>query len=62
MVLFDRYVIDGIVNGSARAVRGLGDLTRRSETGELQSYGAAMFGGALIILIAFFIAIGAIGR
>ncbi len=43
-------------------MRGLGDLTRRSETGELQSYGAAMFGGALIILIAFFIAIGAIGR
>jgi proton-translocating NADH-quinone oxidoreductase chain L len=61
-VLFDRYVIDGIVNGTARAVRGLGDLTRRSETGELQSYGAAMFGGALIIIIAFFIAIGAIGR
>jgi NADH-quinone oxidoreductase subunit L len=60
--LFDRYVIDGIVNGSAHAVLGIGRLTRRSETGELQNYGAALFGGAMIILIVFFIAVGAIGR
>ncbi|MGH2514376.1 MAG: hypothetical protein ACRDHP_01845, partial [Ktedonobacterales bacterium] len=59
---FDRYVIDGIVNGSASFVRGLGKVTRRSETGELQNYGAALFGGAMIILIAFFIAVGVIGH
>ncbi len=60
--LFDAYVIDGIVNGSARAVRGLGNITRRSETGILQNYGAAIFGGAMIILILVFVATGAIGR
>jgi len=59
---FDKYVIDGIVDGSARFVRGLGSITRRSETGFLQNYGAALFGGAMIILIAFFIAVGVIGH
>ena len=59
---FDRIVIDGIVNGTASFIRGLGNVTRRSESGFLQNYGAAMFGGAMIILIAFFIAVGAIGH
>ena len=47
--LFDKYIIDGIVNGTGRFVRGLGSVTRRSETGLLQNYGAALFGGALLI-------------
>src|SRR5579859_507117 len=59
---FDKYVIDGIVNGSASFVRGLGSVTRKSETGALQNYGAAIFGGAMIILIVFFIAVGVIGH
>jgi len=59
---FDRVVIDGLVNGSARFVRGLGGITRRTETGFLQNYGAALFGGAMIILIAFFIAVGVIRK
>ena len=59
---FDRVVIDGIVNGSARFVRGIGGTLRRSETGFLQNYGAALFGGAMIILIAFFIAVGVIAK
>ena len=58
--LFDRYVIDGVVNGAARSVLGIGKLTRRSETGVLQNYGAALFGGAMIILLLFFVAVGAI--
>ncbi len=60
--LFDAYIIDGVVNGSARVVLGIGKITRRSETGALQNYGAALFGGAMIILIVFFIAVGAIGH
>ncbi|HEX8996804.1 MAG TPA: NADH-quinone oxidoreductase subunit L [Ktedonobacterales bacterium] len=60
--LFDKYVVDGIVNGSASAVQRLGDATRRTETGVLQNYGAALFGGALIIALAVFIATGAFGR
>jgi len=60
--LFDRYVVDGIVNGSAKSVQRIGDATRRTETGILQNYGAAIFGGALIIALAVFIATGAFGR
>jgi proton-translocating NADH-quinone oxidoreductase chain L len=60
--LFDKYIIDGIVNGSAKAVRSLGSLTRRTETGKLQNYGAALFGGAMIILLIIFFATGAIGK
>ncbi len=60
--LFDAYVIDGIVNGSANAVRALGNVTRRSETGRLQNYGAAIFGGAMIILLIVFFATGVIGK
>jgi NADH-quinone oxidoreductase subunit L len=52
---FDRYVIDGVVNGSAVVIRGAGNIFKRTETGRLQNYAAAIFGGALIILIAVFI-------
>jgi len=55
--LFDRYVIDGLVNGSAALVRGVGRATSRSETGLLQTYGASLFGGVLILLIAVFLAV-----
>ncbi len=61
-VAFDKYVVDGIVNGSASTVRRIGDATRRTETGVLQNYGAAIFGGALIIALVVFIATGAFIR
>ncbi|MFI5269180.1 MAG: hypothetical protein ACHQ7M_17535, partial [Chloroflexota bacterium] len=60
--LFDRYVIDGIVSGTAATVRRIGDGTRRTETGVLQNYGAAIFGGALIIMLVLFYFTGAFGK
>ena len=54
---FDRYVIDGVVNGSVVVVRTGGTIFRRTETGRVQNYAAAIFGGALIILIVVFIAV-----
>jgi hypothetical protein len=39
-------------------VRGLGGVTRRSESGFLQNYGAVLFGGALLLMIAVFFAVG----
>ncbi len=54
---FDRYVIDGVVNGSVVVVRTSGSIFRRTETGRVQNYAAAIFGGALIILIVVFIAV-----
>jgi NADH-quinone oxidoreductase subunit L len=56
--LFDKYIIDGIVNGTGRFVRGVGGVTRRSESGFLQNYGAVLFGGALLLMIAVFFAVG----
>ncbi len=50
----DRFVIDGIINGAGSAVLGFGRGLRRSESGRLQNYGAAIFGGALLIAAAFF--------
>jgi NADH-quinone oxidoreductase subunit L len=60
--LFDKYVVDGIVNGSAATVKRFGDATRRTETGRLQTYGAAIFGGALLIMLVLFFATGAFGK
>jgi NADH:ubiquinone oxidoreductase subunit 5 (subunit L)/multisubunit Na+/H+ antiporter MnhA subunit len=51
---FDRYVIDGVVNGTVVVVRTGGNIFRRTETGRLQNYAAAIFGGALIIAITVF--------
>jgi proton-translocating NADH-quinone oxidoreductase chain L len=54
---FDAVVIDGIVNGSARAVRGLGSIARESETGRVSNYAAAIFAGALVLVVALFIGV-----
>ncbi len=54
---FDRYVIDGIVDGSAVVIRTGGNIFRRTETGRVQNYAAAIFGGALIIVLAVFIVV-----
>ncbi len=62
VALFDKYVVDGVVNGSASTVKRIGDATRRTQTGVLQTYGAAIFGGALLIILALFIATGAFGK
>ncbi|OPY76957.1 MAG: Na(+)/H(+) antiporter subunit D [Syntrophorhabdus sp. PtaU1.Bin153] len=35
---FDRKVIDGVVDGSAVAVRGVGSLVRKLQTGRIQAY------------------------
>ncbi|HET9980204.1 MAG TPA: NADH-quinone oxidoreductase subunit L, partial [Ktedonobacterales bacterium] len=58
--LFDLYIIDGLVNGSARFIRGLGRVTSRSETGLVQNYGAFFFGGVMVIIIVVFFAVGAL--
>jgi proton-translocating NADH-quinone oxidoreductase chain L len=52
---FDAVVIDGVVNGSARFVLGLGSITRRTETGRVQNYAAALFAGALVLAVALII-------
>jgi NADH-quinone oxidoreductase subunit L len=48
--LFDRYVVDGLVNGVASTARGSSRLFRRMQGGMIQNYALVM--GAGIVLIA----------
>jgi NADH-quinone oxidoreductase subunit L len=57
---FDRYVIDGLVNGTASVIAGLGADFRRVETGRLQNYAVAIFGGAIFLSAAVFIFVQAV--
>jgi len=47
--LFDTYIIEGIVNGVPRAIRGGGNLLRQTTTGQLQFYGMMISLGVLVI-------------
>jgi proton-translocating NADH-quinone oxidoreductase chain L len=51
---FDTYVVDGIVNGVARAVNGAGQEVRQAETGRVQSYMIGFFGGLAVLSIVVF--------
>ncbi len=52
--VIDQRVIDGILNGTGSGILAIGRGLRRSESGRLQNYGAAIFGGALVIAAVFF--------
>ncbi|GBD23064.1 NADH-quinone oxidoreductase subunit L [bacterium HR29] len=54
--LFDRYVVDGAVNGTGSAVRWAGDRLRMIQTGEAQAYGAAIVGGVVVIVVSVLLA------
>ena len=51
---FDAYVVDGIVNGVAQAVTGLGRSVRHVETGKVQAYMVGFFGGLAVLAIVVF--------
>jgi NADH-quinone oxidoreductase subunit L len=48
----DRLVADGVVEGSARMARGLGRLLSRLQTGNAQTYSAAIVVGFVLMLVA----------
>ena len=56
---FDATIVDGIVNGVAGLVTGLGKGLRHTETGKVQSYMYGFFGGVaalavvVLVLVAF---------
>jgi NADH-quinone oxidoreductase subunit L len=51
-VLFDRYVVEGLVSAVTAAVRSLSKLGSRMQDGQVQSYGTfAIFGIVLLLLI-----------
>jgi NADH-quinone oxidoreductase subunit L len=53
--LFDRKVIDGIVNGIATVSFKLGNFARRGQTGFVQSYAALVVVGVSVIVILLFL-------
>jgi NADH-quinone oxidoreductase subunit L len=52
---FDLRVIDGVVNGLARLTVNAGGALRLAQTGRVQSYALAVFGG--LVIIAFFLVV-----
>jgi NADH-quinone oxidoreductase subunit L len=52
---FDRYVVDGAVNGVGWLARTVGDAVRRTETGQLQAYTSMLFAGVVVAAMLLFI-------
>ena len=46
----DRYVVDGLVNGLGSLVRACGGLASRLQTGVIQNYVLAVFGGVIVLI------------
>jgi NADH-quinone oxidoreductase subunit L len=52
---FDRFVVDGLVNGVAKVVTGLGSGLRHVETGKVQSYMYGFFSGVAVLAVVVFV-------
>jgi NADH-quinone oxidoreductase subunit L len=52
LTVFDRTVVDGVVEGSTLATGGLALRVRRLQNGFVRSYAASLFGGALLVVLA----------
>jgi len=52
----DRYVVDGIVNGSGRLAREASSRLRVIQTGQIQGYGLGLAAGVVVIVIAVYAA------
>ena len=53
--LFDNEVIDGLVDGTAETVRGIGRRLRLAQRGQMQENLALAFGVAAVLIVAFII-------
>ncbi len=54
--LNDRYVVDGMVNGTGRVARDASTRLKTIQTGQLQSYGLGLAAGVIILAVAVFTA------
>jgi len=53
--LFDRYVVDGVVNATARSTQFSAQRLRLAQAGQLQLYGAAIIIGVVLIAVGILI-------
>ena len=51
--LFDKYVVDGAVNGLASTARGGSRLLRRAQSGLVQNYALVMGGGIVLMAVVY---------
>ena len=51
--LFDNYVIDGIVDGVGKSVRGVGGRLRTAQRGALQENLTLAFAAIVVLVLAF---------
>jgi NADH-quinone oxidoreductase subunit L len=49
---FDKYIIDGLVGLTAKITQGIGALHARVQSGQMQSYGAMVLFGLLLLIVA----------
>ncbi|MDQ6675478.1 MAG: NADH-quinone oxidoreductase subunit L [Chloroflexota bacterium] len=49
--IFDRQVLDAVVNGVAALLAGFGRTLRTAQTGRVQNYGLVLFGGVAVIAL-----------
>jgi NADH-quinone oxidoreductase subunit L len=52
----DKYVVDGIVNGTGRVAREASSRLRTIQTGQVQGYGLGIVAGILVIVVAVYAA------
>ena len=50
--MMDASGIDGIVNGTGKTARGIGDLVRQAQSGFIRSYAAWVVMGAILVIAA----------
>jgi NADH-quinone oxidoreductase subunit L len=51
LTIFDRNVLDGLVNGTAALMGEFGSTLRTAQTGRVQNYGLVLFGGMAVIAL-----------
>jgi NADH-quinone oxidoreductase subunit L len=48
--MFDKYVVDGLVNGAGYTIWGIGSVIRQAQTGKVQNYAIVIFAGVVVTL------------
>jgi NADH-quinone oxidoreductase subunit L len=48
--MFDKYVVDGLVNGAGYTIWGIGSIIRQAQTGKVQNYAIVIFAGVVVTL------------
>ena len=52
LTMVDHYGVDGVVEGGALAVGGVGTALRRAQTGFVRSYALSIVAGAILVVVA----------